>query len=138
MAETRWEWGVVYGVDTTDLTSPVEGNFLGYDDEAEAREMLQWLRDSMVVRRRVTVGPWEPAAAEDGGDAARHATGTVPADAEWGRAQLAFDAAERSLAAEPEAKVPQPVRDAVAALGDLLGVWQGYGESEATDWDDDD
>lgn len=64
-AVSRWEWAVVYGIDTTDLTSPIEGNILGYEDEAEAREMLQWLRDAMVVRRLVDVGPWEPAPAEE-------------------------------------------------------------------------
>lgn len=65
MPETRWEWAVVYGIDTADLTSPIEGNTLTYDDQVQAREMVQWLRDSMVVRRRVTVGQWEPAPAEE-------------------------------------------------------------------------
>lgn len=142
MAETRWEWAVVYGVDTADLISPVEGNILGYDDETSARDMLQWLADSMVVRRRVAAGPWVPAPDADPGegpglteppadwDPLRVATGVLPADAEWDRAQAVYEAAGRALAASPEAAVPQPVRDAVDALGGLLGVWHGYGEDD--------
>lgn len=46
------------------------------------------------------------------------------------RAQQAWLAAVASLAAQPEAAVPQPVRDAVTALGGLLGIWHGYGEDD--------
>lgn len=61
-------------------------------------------------------------------DAARRATGVLPADSVWDRAQVAHTESEQSLAAQPEAAVPQPVRDGIAALGDLLGIWHGYGE----------
>jgi hypothetical protein len=61
----------------------------------------------------------------------------MPADDEWDRAQEAWTAAEQALAAAPQPSVPQPVRDAVAALGNLLSVRQGYGDAEAMDWDND-
>lgn len=46
------------------------------------------------------------------------------------RAQQAWEAAEQSLAAAPQPSVPQPVRDGITALGDLLGIWHGYGEDD--------
>lgn len=61
-------------------------------------------------------------------EAARVRTGVCPVDAEWVRARDAFEAAQAALAASPEAAVPQPVRDAVDALGGLLVIWDGCGE----------
>lgn len=56
------------------------------------------------------------------------ADGLAPVDAEWDHARAAHEAAERALAAVPYVAVPQPVRDAVDALGGLLAIWDGCGE----------
>jgi hypothetical protein len=56
---TGWEWGVSYGDNSADR------RFLGYDDEAGATEMLRWLPNSVIVRRQVNTGPWEPAPIQD-------------------------------------------------------------------------
>lgn len=61
-------------------------------------------------------------------EAARVRTGVCPVDAEWDHARAAHEAAERALAAVPYVAVPQPVRDAVDALGGLLVIWDGCGE----------
>lgn len=53
---------------------------------------------------------------------------TVPSDAAWEHARAAHTAADRALAATSEAAVPQPVRDAVDALGRLLDVHDSHGE----------
>jgi hypothetical protein len=64
--QIREEWAVVYGVDPDEpLSPPVEGaGTITYDDEAAAAEMVQWLAGSVLVRRTVHFGPWEPAPAE--------------------------------------------------------------------------
>lgn len=61
-------------------------------------------------------------------EASRVRTGTCPVDAEWNAARADHEAAVCALEAAPEAAVPQPVREAVDALGSLLAIWDGYGE----------
>jgi hypothetical protein len=55
------EWAVAYGGEDPNECAGT----LQYDDEAEARESLQWIRDSMLAKRTVIVGPWEQVAASD-------------------------------------------------------------------------
>ncbi len=60
---TVYEWAVVYGIDELVSTGDrVEGNVLGCDEEASARDMARWIPGSVVANRRVTVGPWLVAA----------------------------------------------------------------------------
>lgn len=61
-------------------------------------------------------------------EASRVRTGTCPVDAEWDAARSDHENAVRALEATPQAAVPQPVREAVDALGNLLAIWDGYGE----------
>lgn len=72
------------------------------------------------VRRSTEAGPGTE----------RYATGVMPDDKAWEHAERTYRAADKALCAEPEAAVPQPVRDAVCALGGLVSVWQGYGEDD--------
>jgi hypothetical protein len=64
----------------------------------------------------------------------RDATGVLPVDAEWDRAQQVYDRAAARLAeldgARVGSTVPDVLRDAVGTLGDLLGIWHGYGEDD--------
>jgi hypothetical protein len=54
-------WAVAYGgTDPNDVAG-----YLQYDDEAEAREHLQWMAgDAMVAQRPVLCGRWERAGAD--------------------------------------------------------------------------
>lgn len=62
-------------------------------------------------------------------EAARVRTGICPVDAEWDAARADHEAAVSALEATPLVAVPQPVREAVDALGNLLAIWDGYGEN---------
>jgi hypothetical protein len=57
--EQREEWAVAYGVVVDGELA--EAGTLGYDDEASAAEMVQWMHDAWLVRRTVHRGPWLPA-----------------------------------------------------------------------------
>lgn len=62
-------------------------------------------------------------------EAARVRTGVCPVDAEWDDARRAHEAADR-LITFTGLSLPVPIREALAALGGLLAVWDGAGEDE--------
>jgi hypothetical protein len=56
-ARTSIQWAVAYGCPSGDPNEAA--GVLGYDDEEDAREHLQWIRGSILARRTVTASRWE-------------------------------------------------------------------------------
>lgn len=131
------------------IPGPAMDNALLADRDRLAREAVGLRRDLAVAEEKVDGQAWD--GGSDGQaltgergeamtettkaqpdhallDAERYATGVMPADAEWQHAEQAYRAADKALAALVGENVPEPVRDAVYALGDLVSIWQGYGE----------
>lgn len=60
MSTTATEWAVAYGLSSDPgATAEDAAGREVFDDEAEAREDVQWRVESGLFRRTVTYGPWE-------------------------------------------------------------------------------